>query len=151
MNAPVLGLGLSFLLAAPSIVSAETLGACRCNEPSINSFHCYDGYAQATCMAIRGVMCTWQEGRYCNGTVRSDGGGSPGAPIPLPARPGAVTFWHKSHASLTCTQCHADRKGGAIEGFGKTVNKDRAHAKCQECHKKEAKGPQKCADCHKKA
>ncbi len=76
---------------------------------------------------------------------------APAKPITLPAKPGAVTFQHKTHANLKCTQCHADEKGGAIEGFGKTVNKDKAHAKCQECHKKEAKGPQKCADCHKKA
>ncbi len=76
---------------------------------------------------------------------------APDKALVLPAKPGAVTFQHKTHASLKCTQCHADDKGGAIEGFGKTVNKDKAHAKCQECHKKEAKGPQKCADCHKKA
>jgi len=76
---------------------------------------------------------------------------APAAPITLPAKPGAVTFQHKTHAALKCTQCHADEKGGAIEGFGKTVNKDKAHAACQECHKKEAKGPQKCAECHKKA
>ena len=75
----------------------------------------------------------------------------PEKPVVLPAKPGAVTFDHSKHASLKCTQCHADEKGGAIEGFNKTVNKDKAHAKCQECHKKEAKGPQKCADCHKKA
>ncbi len=76
---------------------------------------------------------------------------APKDPIKLPAKPGAVTFNHSKHANLKCTQCHADDKGGAIEGFGKTVNKDKAHAKCHECHKKEAKGPQKCADCHKKA
>ena len=76
---------------------------------------------------------------------------APAAPITLPAKPGAVTFQHKTHAALKCTLCHADEKGGAIDGFGKTVNKDKAHAACQECHKKEAKGPQKCADCHKKA
>ena len=75
---------------------------------------------------------------------------APAAPISLPAKPGNVTFNHKTHAALKCTQCHADEKGGAIEGFGKTVNKDKAHAVCAECHKKEAKGPQKCADCHKK-
>ncbi len=69
----------------------------------------------------------------------------------LPAKPGNVTVNHKTHAALKCTQCHKDDKGGAIEGFNKTVNKDKAHAACQECHKKEAKGPQKCADCHKKA
>jgi len=76
---------------------------------------------------------------------------APAAPITLPAKPGAVTFQHKTHAALKCTLCHADEKGGAIDGFGKTVNKDKAHAACQECHKKEAKGPQKCAECHKKA
>ena len=76
---------------------------------------------------------------------------APAAAIPLPAKPGNVTFNHKTHATVKCTQCHADDKGGAIEGFGKTVNKDKAHAKCQDCHKKDAKGPQKCADCHKKA
>ena len=76
---------------------------------------------------------------------------APTDPITLPAKPGAVTFKHDTHKSLKCTQCHADEKGGAIEGFGKTANKDKAHAACQECHKKEAKGPQKCAECHKKA
>ncbi|HET8542515.1 MAG TPA: cytochrome c3 family protein [Anaeromyxobacter sp.] len=75
----------------------------------------------------------------------------PAGPLKLPAKPGSVTFQHKTHAKLKCTQCHADDKGGAIEGFNKTVNKDKAHAKCHDCHKKEAKGPQKCADCHKKA
>jgi hypothetical protein len=75
---------------------------------------------------------------------------APAAPVTLPAKSGNVTFNHKTHAALKCTQCHADEKGGAIEGFNKTVNKDKAHAVCAECHKKEAKGPQKCADCHKK-
>jgi hypothetical protein len=76
---------------------------------------------------------------------------APTAPVSLPAKPGTVTFDHAKHKALKCTQCHADEKGGAIEGFNKTLNKDKAHATCQECHKKEAKGPQKCADCHKKA
>jgi hypothetical protein len=77
---------------------------------------------------------------------------APKDPIKLPAKPGAVTYSHttKGHAALKCTQCHKDEKGGPIEGFGKTVNKDKAHAACHECHKKEGKGPQKCADCHKK-
>jgi hypothetical protein len=73
------------------------------------------------------------------------------APITLPAKPGAVTFSHKTHAALKCTDCHKDEKGGDIEGIGKDMNKDKAHAACLECHKKEAKGPQKCGDCHKKA
>ena len=76
---------------------------------------------------------------------------APTAPIVLPAKPGNVTFQHSKHAALKCTQCHASDAGGAIEGFNKTVNKDKAHATCQDCHKKEGKGPQKCADCHKKA
>jgi hypothetical protein len=77
---------------------------------------------------------------------------APEKPIVLPAKSGAVTYNHagKGHAALKCTQCHKDEKGGKIEGFGATVNKDKAHATCHECHKKEAKGPQKCADCHKK-
>ncbi len=77
--------------------------------------------------------------------------GAPTGPITLPAKPGPVTFNHSKHANLKCTQCHATDQGGEIAGFGKTVNKDQAHAKCHECHKKEGKGPQKCADCHKKA
>jgi hypothetical protein len=76
---------------------------------------------------------------------------APSGPITLPAKPGAVTFQHQSHKALECTSCHKDEKGGAIEGLAKTMNKDKAHAACHECHKKEAKGPQKCADCHKRA
>ena len=49
--------------------------------------------------------------------------------------------------ALKCETCHATAAGGKIEGFGK----EKAHATCVECHKKEAKGPSKCADCHKKA
>jgi hypothetical protein len=74
----------------------------------------------------------------------------PAGPISLPAKPGNVTFEHSKHP-FKCTTCHKDDKGGAIEGFNKTMNKDKAHATCHECHKKEAKGPQKCGDCHKKA
>ncbi len=76
---------------------------------------------------------------------------APAKPINLPAKPGNVTFDHSKHAAIKCTTCHETEAGGKIEGFGATVNKDKAHAKCHECHKKEAKGPQKCADCHKKA
>ncbi len=76
----------------------------------------------------------------------------PAAPIKLPAKQGSVTFEHAKHAGagLKCTVCHASDEGGAIDGFNKTVNKDKAHAKCHACHKKEKKGPQKCVDCHKK-
>jgi hypothetical protein len=74
----------------------------------------------------------------------------PAAPITLPAKPGNVTFTHAKHSTLKCTTCHKSDEGGKIEGFGATVNKDKAHATCHECHKKEGKGPQKCGDCHKK-
>jgi predicted CXXCH cytochrome family protein len=72
---------------------------------------------------------------------------APAAPITLNAKNGNVTFAHKTHASVKCEVCHATPAGGKIEGFGK----DKAHALCVECHKKEAKGPAKCAECHKKA
>ncbi len=75
----------------------------------------------------------------------------PAGPITLPAKPGNVTFDHSKHKAAKCTVCHASDEGGPIQGFNKTVNKDTAHGKCHECHKKEGKGPQKCADCHKKA
>jgi predicted CXXCH cytochrome family protein len=61
----------------------------------------------------------------------------------------AVTFNHKTHASLDCTKCHADAKGGKIDGL--VGNKDKGHGLCLECHKTQAKGPTKCAECHKKA
>ena len=73
---------------------------------------------------------------------------APAKPVVLPAKSGAVTFNHagKGHGALKCTQCHADDKGGKLG-----LDKDKGHAMCHECHKKEAKGPQKCAECHKKA
>jgi hypothetical protein len=72
-------------------------------------------------------------------------------PITLPSKPGVVTFKHDTHKALKCTACHADEKGGDVVGIGKDMNKDKAHAACHDCHKKEGKGPQKCGDCHKKA
>jgi predicted CXXCH cytochrome family protein len=72
---------------------------------------------------------------------------APAAAISLPAKNGNVSFEHKTHKTVKCEGCHADAKGGKIEGLGK----DKAHATCVECHKKEAKGPTKCTDCHKKA
>jgi hypothetical protein len=58
-----------------------------------------------------------------------------------------VTFNHKAHVESLkdCTKCHADAKGGKIEGFGK----DYAHKTCKGCHV-EMKKPAACADCHKK-
>jgi predicted CXXCH cytochrome family protein len=60
----------------------------------------------------------------------------------------AVTFNHKTHP-MDCTKCHADAKGGKIEGL--VNNKEKGHGLCLECHKTQAKGPTKCAECHKKA
>jgi hypothetical protein len=70
---------------------------------------------------------------------------APAKPIKLPAKSGVVTFNHSTHKSVKCEQCHG-AKAGKIAG----LDKDKGHAMCHECHKKEAKGPQKCAECHKK-
>jgi hypothetical protein len=72
---------------------------------------------------------------------------APAKPITLEAKNGNVSFEHAKHAAVKCETCHATAAGGKIEGFGK----EKAHATCIECHKKETKGPQKCAECHKKA
>lgn len=73
---------------------------------------------------------------------------APAGPSVLKAKAGDVTFNHKTHSSLDCKKCHADAKGGKIEG----LNKDKAHGLCIECHKTAGKGPAKvCAECHKKA
>jgi predicted CXXCH cytochrome family protein len=72
---------------------------------------------------------------------------APTGPVTLEAKSGNVTFNHKTHASVKCTQCHASEAGGKIEG----LNKEKAHELCQGCHKQQAKGPTKCAECHKKA
>lgn len=71
---------------------------------------------------------------------------APTAPSTLEAKNGNVTFNHKTHATAKCETCHADAKGGKLE-----LGKEKGHALCVECHKKEAKGPAKCAECHKKA
>jgi predicted CXXCH cytochrome family protein len=71
---------------------------------------------------------------------------APAAPVTLEAKNGNVTFNHKSHAAQKCEACHATAAGGKLE-----LDKDKGHALCVECHKKEAKGPAKCAECHKKA
>ena len=71
---------------------------------------------------------------------------APAKAVTLPAKSGAVTFNHSSHKGVDCAKCHEGGKGGKIGALGK----EKGHAMCQECHKKEAKGPQKCAECHKK-
>ena len=64
----------------------------------------------------------------------------------LKAKNGDVTFNHAKHQKLGCKSCHADEKGGKIEGFGK----DFAHKTCKGCHQEKNAGPTKCGDCHKK-
>jgi predicted CXXCH cytochrome family protein len=71
---------------------------------------------------------------------------APAAPATLQAKNGNVTFNHKTHAAAKCETCHATAEGGKLQ-----LGKEKAHALCIECHKKEAKGPAKCAECHKKA
>ena len=53
---------------------------------------------------------------------------------------------HAGRYGAKCETCHATAAGGKLE-----LDKDKGHALCVECHKKEAKGPAKCAECHKKA
>ena len=72
---------------------------------------------------------------------------APTGPVKLQAKNGEVTFEHSKHSKVDCTKCHADAKGGKIEG----LTKDKGHAMCLDCHKAEAKGPSKCNECHKKA
>ncbi len=64
----------------------------------------------------------------------------------LPAKNGNITFNHAKHQPLGCKNCHADEKGGKIEGFGK----DFAHKTCKGCHEEKKAGPTKCGECHKK-
>lgn len=71
---------------------------------------------------------------------------APTKPSVLPAKSGAVTYNHGKHKGIKCETCHKDANGGKIAG----LDKDKGHAMCHECHKKEGKGPQKCAECHKK-
>ena len=71
---------------------------------------------------------------------------APAKALTLTAKQGNVTFDHSKHAATKCEACHP-----AVPQKVEVIGKDKAHALCVECHKKEAKGPTKCADCHKKA
>ncbi len=76
---------------------------------------------------------------------------APAAPVVLKsAKQGDVTFKHATHKSAKCTTCHASEKGGNMPDLH---DMKKAHALCQECHKKDAtkKAPVKCAECHHKA
>jgi cytochrome c553 len=70
---------------------------------------------------------------------------APSKPVVLRAKSGDVTFQHATHKALKCATCH-----GAKVGKIPQMGKEKGHATCHECHKKEAKGPTKCGDCHKK-
>lgn len=66
--------------------------------------------------------------------------------IVLEASFGNVTFPHAMHqGSYACATCHGEGTPGL---FG--LDKEKAHALCKDCHKKEAAGPTACKDCHKK-
>jgi DnaJ-class molecular chaperone len=71
---------------------------------------------------------------------------APTEPKILAAKQGNVTFNHTSHKEVACEKCHG---AGEPKALGK-MEKDKAHALCQTCHKENKKGPAKCAECHKK-
>jgi predicted CXXCH cytochrome family protein len=80
----------------------------------------------------------------CAGTSRAEEAKT----VVLPAKPGNVTFEHKTHVNVqnSCKACHTTEQGGKIEG----LNKEMAHDICTGCHKKGASGPTTCSGCHKK-
>lgn len=66
--------------------------------------------------------------------------------IVLKASFGDVTFPHGMHSkAYQCSTCHGEGTPGR---FG--INKEKAHALCKDCHKKEGAGPTGCTGCHKK-
>jgi DnaJ-class molecular chaperone len=71
---------------------------------------------------------------------------APTEPKVLVAKQGNVTFKHDTHKPVACEKCHG---AGEPKAIGK-MEKDKAHAMCQTCHKEGKKGPTKCAECHKK-
>jgi len=71
---------------------------------------------------------------------------APTEPKVLPSKQGNVTFKHDIHKPVACDKCHG---AGEPKALGK-MEKDKAHALCQTCHKEGKKGPTKCAECHKK-
>lgn len=71
---------------------------------------------------------------------------APAEPKVLPATQGDVTFKHTTHKPVACEKCHG---AGEPKAIGK-MEKDKAHALCQTCHKEGKKGPTKCTECHVK-
>jgi len=60
---------------------------------------------------------------------------------------GKVVLSHKKHAdAYGCAACHGDQKPGPFK-----MEKDKAHALCQGCHKEKKAGPTtNCTQCHQK-
>ena len=73
----------------------------------------------------------------------------PPRPSPRSSRPSRATSPSSTttHKDVACAKCHGE---GEPKAIGK-MEKDKAHALCQTCHKENKKGPTKCAECHKKA
>ena len=70
----------------------------------------------------------------------------PPASVTLKAKDGNVTLDHKAHQKQGCKNCHGAGTPGKI-----TLDKDKAHTLCIDCHKqKGGSAPAKCLDCHKK-
>lgn len=66
--------------------------------------------------------------------------------VVLKAKNGDVAFNHKAHsAAMECKLCHGAGTPGKL-----TLDKDKAHKLCKDCHVEKKKGPTKCGECHKK-
>jgi len=66
--------------------------------------------------------------------------------VVLKAKNGDVTFNHKEHsAKMDCKTCHGEGTPAKL-----TLDKDKAHALCKNCHTEKKAGPTKCGECHKK-
>ena len=79
-----------------------------------------------------------KEGQAATTTVES---------VVIDNKKGKVVLSHKKHAeAYGCTACHGDQKPGPFK-----MEKDKAHALCQGCHKEKKAGPTtNCAECHQK-
>lgn len=79
-----------------------------------------------------------KEGQALTTTVES---------VVIDNKKGKVVLSHKKHAeAYGCTACHGDQKPGPFK-----MEKDKAHALCQGCHKEKKAGPTtNCTECHQK-
>ncbi len=71
---------------------------------------------------------------------------APAKAVVLDAKQGKITFQHSTHKDVACEKCHPPFE----QKTGTKLDKEKAHATCQGCHKEQKKGPQKCVDCPKK-